>query len=151
MEKQVEYKVEEQPEDELAEAVDEAIEAITEERIRPEDVNLSNLAATMLLWEQRRRELDRLENQIKDAVLILGATQTVGYVRATYNNPRKSYDYETPAKEFLSTLEFPGLLVKEHTPEPVTDWRGLCKAENVEPIVTEGKGPGSVSVKLLKK
>ena len=124
--------------------------------IEGEGVNLSHLARLMLLWEQKKRETDELERGIKDAVLQLGKTQTVGYVRATYSNPRKSYDYEGALEQ---DLEDGDLLdewkdqiraaISEHM-KTVVDWRAACKTAKIEPIVTEGGGPGSVSLKLLK-
>jgi hypothetical protein len=54
-------------------------------------MNASELAQAMLLWEQKRRELDMLEAEIKAAVLAIGKTQTVGSVRASYSAGRKSY------------------------------------------------------------
>lgn len=105
----------------------------------------SQLARLMLLWEEKRRALDELEAAIKDTVLALGKTQTVGNVRATYSNPRKSYDYETPCQEVM--IDRAILLAHSKT---VTDWRAVCKAAKIDPIVTPGEGPGSVSIKLLE-
>jgi hypothetical protein len=108
-------------------------------------IDLSHLARLMLRWETQHRLLDELAQAIKDAVLQLGKTQNVGYVRATYNQPRKSYDYETPCQEAM----IDGDLLREHS-KYVTDWRALCKAAKIEPIVTPGEGPGSVTLTLLK-
>ena len=108
-----------------------------------EGIDLSHLAHMMLKWEASRRYLDELEAAIKDTVLQLGKTQTVGNVRATYSNPRKRYDYETPGQAA------PHHIQAEHA-KIVIDWRAVCKDADIKPIVTPGEGPGSVSVKLLK-
>ena len=79
----------------------------------------SALAADMLKWERMRCELDDLEQSIKDAVMQLGKTQTVGNVRASYSGGRKSYDYETAGRG-----ADPGLIA-DYTTETVvikTDW-----------------------------
>ncbi len=112
-------------------------------------VDLSVLARDLLHWEDMRRELDFLEAGIKDAVLHLGKTQTAGYGRATYNNPRNSYDYEKAACMSDLDKEAFDKLVEAHKKVSV-DWRALCKAAKIEPIVTPGTGPGSVTLRLLK-
>lgn len=119
-----------------------------------EGIDLSNLAQQMLNWEKKRRELDELEEAIRDTVLQLQKTQTVGNVRATYSKPRNSYDYEGPVQQRMETGEEIDqelyFTVLEHTStRTVTDWRAVCKALRVEPDVTPGEGPGSVSIKLL--
>lgn len=53
----------------------------------------SRLAWAMLEWEALQREADRLAEPIKAAILAGGETVVVGDVRATFNNPRKRYDY----------------------------------------------------------
>ena len=121
---------------------------------KPEDVDMSQLAKVMLLWEEKQREADLMKDWIEAQALILQDTVTVGYVRVTYAQPRKSYDYETPCRELLEDKEH-GFWVeramREHTKE-VIDWRKVSKAEyvEVEPIVTEGEGPGKATVKLLR-
>lgn len=57
-------------------------------------MNASELALLMLTWEEKRKELDKIEDQIKDAVLALGNTQTVGNVRATFSKGKGEYDYQ---------------------------------------------------------
>jgi hypothetical protein len=104
--------------------------------------DLSALARYLLLWEERRRALDELEAAIRDAVLQLRKTQTVGNVRATFSNPRKSYDYENPGSAA------PPAIIAEHT-RSVVDWRAVCQDAKIDPVVTPGAGPGSVSIKLM--
>ena len=107
-------------------------------------IDLSNLARLMLRWEKQKRALDELEAAIKDTVLQIGKTQTVGHVRATYNNPRKSYDYEGAADGHPMVTDATIALFTT----PKIDWRGICKHADIKPIVTPGTGPGSVSIKL---
>ena len=46
-------------------------------------MNSSELAQKMLEWEQTQVKADALALEIREAVLSLGKTQTVGNVRAT--------------------------------------------------------------------
>ena len=136
MEKQEQYEVE--------------VEEIDE--VQVEEIDLDHLAWLMLNWGKVRRQLTEIEEAIKDTVLALGKTQTVGTVRATYSKPRSSYDYQGPVLDILggngdSTAA--GAVVADHT-RKVVDWRAVCKDLKVKPIVTTGEGPGSVTVKLLK-
>ena len=48
-------------------------------------MNASQLAAKMLDWESKRKELDALEGEIQAAMLELKRTQTVGAVKASYS------------------------------------------------------------------
>lgn len=104
-------------------------------------IDLSYLARIMLLWEQKRRELDELEDAIKDTVLQLGTTQTVGNVRATYNGGRRSYDYETPGR--AANIE----IIDRHTKQ-VIDWSSVCKDAGFDGLITSQSNP-SVNIKLL--
>lgn len=130
-------------------------EYAVKQELQPEDVNLSELARDLLYWEKQKRQLDALEDEIKRRVLVLGETQTVGYVRATFSNPRKSYDYESPVQDLLCCVETSDehreqleAIIADNTRQ-VVDWRGVCRLATVDPIVTPGEGPGSVSIKLL--
>jgi hypothetical protein len=102
----------------------------------------SALARLLLLWEEKRRALDEIEAAITDSVLQIRKTQTVGNVRASFYNPRKSYDYETPGKEAPTNVIF-------RNSKTVTNWRAVCEEADIDPIVTPGSGRGSVSIKLL--
>jgi len=105
------------------------------------ELALAMLSWDMLSWEQKRRELDALEEQIKATVLTLGKTQTVGNVRASYSQGRKTYDYETPGRKA------PEEIITEHT-VPKTDWRMVCKEAGLDAVVVSQSDP-SVSLKLL--
>ena len=107
-------------------------------------MDASKLATKMLEWEALREQLDALEAEIKNAVLEIGKTQTVGNVRATYKNGRKSYDYRIVGETA------PPSLVEIYT-KRVVDWRAVCKDERsgIEEVPFT-QGSPSVSMKLLK-
>lgn len=103
------------------------------------------LALAMLEWEQKRAELDELEAAIKATVLELGTTQTVGNVRASYNSGRKTYDYESAARECVDEdviAEYTDIVTVKKT-----DWRKLCLEAKIDAPYKEGTP--SVSLKLL--
>ena len=103
----------------------------------------SALAELMLKWERVRRMADEYEQAIKDAVLQMGKSQTVGNVVARHSKGRRSFDYETPGQAA------PPDVIKAHTETIVrTDWGAVCKAAEIEPVVTGESGP-SVSLKLV--
>ena len=107
-------------------------------------MDASELAKQMLLWEQVRRRLDEIEEAIKDTVLQIGKTQTVGNVRASYSKGRKSYDYK-------SAVEAEDVLPGELAPfEKVTiDYKAACETLGFINVTFTQSEP-SVSVKLLK-
>ena len=111
---------------------------------RETNMNASELANLMLKWEELRKQLDDIEATIQSEVLIVGKTQTVGNVRASYSNGRRTFDYETPAKPIA-----PPEIVVQHTEiiEKI-DWKKICDAVGATPIVVSQTEP-SVSVKLL--
>ena len=94
------------------------------------------LARDMLRWAALRRNMDELEQAISDAVLLLGETVVVGYTRATYYNPRKSFDYEAGARD--AGVEV-GMVIKHTTEKTVTsvDWKAICSEMKVEAPYTE--------------
>ena len=106
-------------------------------------MDMSYLAKKMLEWEQARRMCDELEAAIRDSVLQLGKTQTVGNVKATYSKGRKRYDYFQ-----AGGAASPGIVLEcTTTPAPKTDWRAVCKAAGITEIPFTQSDP-SVSVKL---
>ena len=106
-------------------------------------MDASELALLMLEWEKVQRKAQELEDKIKPVVLEMGKTQTVGNVRATYSQGRKSYDYE----EAAATARVPEDVIAVYT-TPSVDWRGLCKALDIEDVPFT-QGSPSVSLKLL--
>ena len=107
--------------------------------------DMSALARDLLKWEQLRRQLDELEAAIKDTVLQIGTTQTVGNVRASYSQGRRTFDYETAGQK-----ADPGIIADYTTEELVinTDWRMVCDVAGIEPPV-KSQSPPRVSLKLL--
>jgi len=100
------------------------------------------LAEKMLKWEDCKRELDVLEGEIKEIVMEIGKTQTIGNVRATFSQGRVTYDYEGAGLDASDTV----ILANSKT---VVDWRKVCQDENIEPPILKKTDP-SVSVKLLE-
>lgn len=108
--------------------------------------DLSVLAAEMLEWERKRQELDELERRIKDAVMVLGKTQTVGNVRATYSKGRRSFDYQAAADGRVN--EETVNLFTEIKTVVSTDWKGICEHVGIDDVPFTQGNP-SVSLKLL--
>jgi len=108
-------------------------------------MNKSLLAKWMLEWERKKRELDELEEAIRDTVLQLEETVEVGNIKAQYRKGRKSYDYEAVG------ADAPPSLVKAYT--KVTEkvyWRdlvldGMQIAQDTVPFTVSDP---SVSLKL---
>ncbi len=116
--------------------------------VRSGDVDLSFLAAQMLQWERLRYQLDELEAEIKTAVLKLGRTQTVGNVRATYSNGRKTYDYRSAAETALDS-GLPAATVAFAAHEKTTyDYLAICKELDLTDLPFT-QGQPSVSIKTL--
>ena len=129
-------------------------------------MNASELATKMLDWETKKKELDNIESEIKEAVLELKSTQKVGNVTATYSNGRRELDYETPGKlapvEIIQknttinkVVDWEGVaalidpeIIEECTHETVSvNWSTVCKDAKIEPAVTK-EGTPSVTVKI---
>lgn len=126
------------------------------EYVAGDEVDTYKLARLMLRWRAQKQKLDTTEEQIKALVLKARKTQTAGDVRATYCKPRNSYDYETPVVERLDDPEVDydervqlKATVTFHS-KTVVDWRAACQTAGIDPIVTPGKGPGTVSIKTIK-
>jgi hypothetical protein len=104
----------------------------------------SELAQKMLEWEKITLQAYQLAEEIRVAVFELGKTQTVGNVRATYSAGRKTYDYQTAAKEVA-----PQDVIEKHTTiETITktDWRQVCIDALIEAPYTQSEP--SVTLKL---
>lgn len=105
-------------------------------------MNMSELAARMLEWEDTQRKADALRSEIEAAVMDLGRTQTVGNVRASYSAGRKSYDYEAAAKPVADEET-----VARFT-TPKVDWKGICEHVGISDVPFT-QAPASVTVKLM--
>lgn len=108
-------------------------------------INREALAADMLKWARLKRQLDEVEQAISDTVLQLGETVVVGYTRATYYNPRKSYNYEAGARDAGVQV---GMVIKHTTEKTVTsvDWKAICSEIGANAPYTES--PARVALKL---
>lgn len=133
-------------------------------------MNASELVIKMLQWEKKKRILDEIEQEIKDAVLEIGKTQTAGLVRAIYFKGRAKYDYEIPGthapQEIInnhshSEIEIDWMEVakeagyttemrENHTRKIIfTEWAKVCKEAEIDPLVLD-VGEPKVKVKLLE-
>ena len=107
----------------------------------------NELAKAMLEWAELKVRMDTLEEQIKQGVLEEGKTVDTGKVRATYNNPRKSYQSWEQA---VMEAEPDGLNPQEYEIVTVTtDWQKAATDFGVErkSWVPENAQP-SVTIKL---
>lgn len=117
-------------------------------------VDPRTLAMGLFYWAEIKELLDVTADVLGECILHEQATVTAGDVRATYSTPRNRYDYKAPINAILagedrllaSELR---VVIQDHTRE-VIDHRAVCKVTGIEPIVTPGEGPGSVTLKLLK-
>lgn len=108
----------------------------------------TELAKKMLEWGELKTQLDALEEEIQQGVLEARKTITVGNVRATYSNPRKTYQAWDDA-----VLESAPDGFDPKTYEVVTvaiDWKKAAADNSIErkSWVDENAKP-SVSVKML--
>lgn len=118
------------------------------------------LALKMLEWEDVYDQLMFLEEQIKDAVLKLGKSQTVGNVEARYSGGRRTFDHEGPVNAARAraiqecdevTIHDITTAIEMHTETKVTtNWRNVCATLKLEPDVVSKSAP-SVSLRLLEK
>lgn len=109
-------------------------------------MDANELAEKMLKYSDAQTEANKLRQEIEAVVLSLEKTQTVGNVKASYRKGRKSYDYKAAADGHVMVHEST-LSLFTKTPEPRTDWRGICKHVGIDdvPFTT---GEPSVSVGL---
>ena len=110
-------------------------------------MNASTLAKMMLQWETQKRRLNELEQAIRDSVLQIGKTQTVGNVRATYSKGRKKFDYKEAWKRhgYYTDIDI------EKYKKVTYDYRAICRdASFDQDEIPFTESPPSVSVKLLE-
>ena len=114
------------------------------------EMDKSKLASRMLAWERAKVLLDTLTVEIETAVLEIGATQTVGNVRASYSGGRRSFDYREAADGHPMVGEATVALFTTVVPETKKiDWRGICEHAGIEDVLFTKSAP-RVTVKLLK-
>jgi protease II len=118
-------------------------------------IDESALALKMLEYEQKAKELNKLEKVIKLLVETLGKTVVAGRVRATYSQGRKKYDYETGAREHAwFNDEVVSTFTKVH-PDTV-DWRSVYnhlvdEHGDKQDGIPFTQGDPSVSIKIKKE
>ena len=112
------------------------------------------LAQKMLAWGELQEQAAQLEAEIKAAVLEIGKTVTNGNVRATYSNPRKTYEswQDAVARERNIGEDAEVMVLVENfttIPAPYTDWAAIGSAIKIErkAWVDENAKP-SVTLKL---
>lgn len=110
-------------------------------------VDASYLAATLLRWERARRELDEMEREIRELVLALGKTQTVGNVRASYSAGRRTFDYASAAMRALDDGDPAATEAFARNEKTTFDYKRIC--EELALQVPFMQSPPSVSVKLV--
>ena len=107
----------------------------------------SELAVKMLEWERVKLQLDALAEEITQAVLAVGKTQTVGNVRATYSGGRKSYNYQDAADGHPMVSD---ATLDLFTRTVVTvDWKKVCEHVGIEDVPFKQSEPG-VTLKTLE-
>lgn len=109
-------------------------------------MNMSEFATLALEWEKAQRKADELAAVLEAATLEIGKTQTVGNVRVTYSNPRKSYDYDKAA--YLSGLVTDDVLETFTEVKEITDWRAICKHLEID-VEGVARGEPSARIKLI--
>jgi hypothetical protein len=125
-------------------------------------VNPSELAMALLKWEEKKRELVALEDEIKAAVLTLGKTQNVGNIRASFSKGRRTFDYrgavklarlgasrlETEDEQISRGNEISEAIMSNTQTIIKVGWRDVCKDLSLTPEVLSQSDP-SVTIKLL--
>ena len=114
------------------------------------DVDMSTLAQQMLLWEAAKKSLDELTTVIQETVLLVGKTQTVGNVRASFSKGRRSFDYEAGAKDHPMVSDATLRLFTRIpvAPPPYVDWKGVCEHAGIDDVPFT-QGDPKVTVKLV--
>jgi hypothetical protein len=110
-------------------------------------MNAKELAEKMLAYGDAQEVANALKTEIETAVLDLEKTQTVGNVKATFRNGRKSYDYKAGAEDHPMVSDAT-LSLFTTQPAPKIDWHKICKHAGIEDVpCTVGKP--SVTVALV--
>jgi len=100
--------------------------------------------ALCLRWQELQEEAAEIAAKLEAETLVRGKTQTVGDVRVTLSNPRKSYDYQGAAEGHPMVSEATINLFTT----PSVDWRGICKHAGIE-VEGIASGEPSAKIKLL--
>jgi hypothetical protein len=113
------------------------------------------LAKDMLAWREKRTELDVIEDRIREAVLELGKTQTVGDVKASYSAGRRTFGYQQAVQDYMAQKpEMMQALIADVESQTRTvttttvDYKTLCGRWKLEAPVVAQSEP-SVSIKFV--
>jgi hypothetical protein len=104
------------------------------------------LTELMIRYEGLKKACDALEASIKEEILKLGKSQSVGNVKATFTKGRKTINYQAIA-EPLAPIE----IVDKYTSKKV-DWRKVFGEIDAENDIIEANttiGDPSVSIKIV--
>jgi len=105
-------------------------------------MNKSELARLMLEWEEAKRKLDELADEIKATVLVMEESQEVGNVKARFNKGRKRYDYRLAVADAELSQE----QLKPFETASI-DYKAVCEEYKIKDIKCE-EGAPSVSIKI---
>lgn len=109
-------------------------------------VNKRALARDLMTWAAMKERLDELEAAIKDTVLQLGETFTVGDVRATFNSGRKTYNYEGAIASYSRTHSIGDL--RDKYAKLTYDYKGMCDELGIVTFDWTQSDP-SVTLKII--
>jgi hypothetical protein len=109
-------------------------------------MNATELALTMLEWENLQRQADLLKVQIEAEVLARAKTHTVGNVRASYSGGRKSYHYDGALEAAIATGALEAAMLDPFRVMTL-DGKKACTELHITPTFTQGDP--SVTVKLM--
>ena len=122
-------------------------------------MNIRDLHMKMLLWEDKREELDELEAEIRAGILELQETQKVGHVVASYSGGRRTFEYERPvlaarakAIEEMDEARIQDInaAMQMHTTTKVTvNFRNVCETLQLTREEVDKSDP-SVTLKLVR-
>lgn len=115
-------------------------------------MNANDLAKLMIYYGELSEKLAEMEKMIQKAVLEMGKTQTVGNVRATYSNPRKTYQSWEDAVLDAEPEGFDPMNYMELIPaQTVINWQKAAEELKIErkSWVPEGAQP-SVTIKIIE-
>lgn len=113
-------------------------------------MNASELAGMMLEWETLQRQADALAEQIRQAVLEIGKTQTVGCVRASYSSGRKTYDYEGTVRNWFPAEVLDPMLPEYTTTKTTVDWKRMVDDHAISLVMIAAESGPTVTIKLDK-
>lgn len=113
----------------------------------------NRLAHMMLRWADQKDEIEALEWEIKQAVMDLKETVITGEVRARYNSPRQTFDYQKAAEDYLEidSNHYTQAVEDRTTVIEKINWKAICDDENIEQTnIPVELGEPSVTLKLDK-